>query len=122
MLKKDSETKDAKIKCHINCIENFSQTLIKRALENVPEKNKPEQAQRKDIIEITGNEKVVQFRLISENFVYQNDLDRLTKYLGSGDATQSYLGGPIINSAIHWKVPEKTIERFIHHNFQDRCK
>ena len=33
------------------------------------------------------------------------------KYLGSGDATQSYLGGPIVNSAIHWKVLEKTTDK-----------
>ena len=38
MLKKDRETKNAKIKCHINCFKKFSQTLIKRALENVSEK------------------------------------------------------------------------------------
>ena len=110
MLKSDS-------KCHMNTLKGLGKILAERISGEAPEsKSKPKPRKvnktkpREEIIEIDENSAepiLPAHRLIGGIQVFGDDLNQLTNYLGSLRETDSYLGSPIVESAIHLVIQEK---------------
>ena len=112
MLKSDS-------KCHMNTLKGLGKILAERisgeASEKPKSKSKPKPRKvktksREEVIEIDENSAepiLPAHRLIGGIQVFGDDLNQLTNYLGSLRETDSYLGSPIVESAIHLVIQEK---------------